>query len=156
MAEQEVIIEQQKTRIAELEQEVVDLKSQVADLKSHIAELNAKIDKLTKMLFGKKLEKSKKKDQDADNAAEEQSSDGRHIGFTCVERDRDICNVRQFFRRNAGCSRRSVIHFAFDAKAEFFQCHNGLRFHHEDVYPQISQIDTDIFSTDGADATDVY
>jgi uncharacterized coiled-coil protein SlyX len=47
VAEQDAVIERQKIRIAELEQVVV--------------ELNAKIDKLTKMLFGKKSEKSKKK-----------------------------------------------------------------------------------------------
>jgi transposase len=42
---------------AELEQEVVDLKAQVAEFK-------VQIDKLTKMLFGRKSEKSKKKDDD--------------------------------------------------------------------------------------------
>jgi uncharacterized coiled-coil protein SlyX len=47
VAEQEVVIEQQNVKIAQLEQQV--------------AELQAKVDKLTKMLFGKKSEKSKKK-----------------------------------------------------------------------------------------------
>ena len=59
----ELLVEnsQLKIRVAELEQEVADLKAQV--------------DKLTKMLFGKKSEKSKKKDRDADDVTEEQSSD---------------------------------------------------------------------------------
>ena len=74
IVEQDVIIARQQNRIVELEQEVVDLKQQVVDLKAHIVELNAKIDKLTKMLFGKKSEKSKKKDRDVDAAAEEQPS----------------------------------------------------------------------------------
>jgi len=67
VAEQDAIIEQQRIRIAELEQEVVDLKQQVADLKAQVA-------KLTKMLFGKKSEKSKKKDQDAEDAATNEAS----------------------------------------------------------------------------------
>ena len=56
---------QLKSRVAELEQEVVDLKT-------HIAELKAQVDKLTKMLFGKRSEKSKK---DKEKKAKQQSSE---------------------------------------------------------------------------------
>ena len=58
----ELVIEnaQLKTRVSELEQEIVDLK--------------ARIDKLTKMLFGKKSEKSKKKDRELDTSTENQPS----------------------------------------------------------------------------------
>jgi transposase len=55
-------------RVDELEQEVVDLKRQVA-------ELQAKVDQLTKLLYGKKSEKSKKKDRNDDVSAEQASSD---------------------------------------------------------------------------------
>ena len=59
----------------ELRKENTQLKNRVAELEQQVAELQAKVDKLTKMLFGKKSEKSKKKDQDADDTAEEQTSE---------------------------------------------------------------------------------
>jgi len=48
--------------------------NEIALLKQQIADLKAQVDKLTKMLFGKKSEKSKKKDQETEASSDDSSS----------------------------------------------------------------------------------
>jgi transposase/uncharacterized coiled-coil protein SlyX len=51
---------QLKKRVAELEQVVAQRDKRILELEQRVVELQAQVDKLTKMLFGKKSEKSKK------------------------------------------------------------------------------------------------
>lgn len=58
----ELVVEnaQLKTRVVQLELCVAEKDKEIKLLKQEIVELKAQVDKLTKMLFGKKSEKSKK------------------------------------------------------------------------------------------------
>jgi transposase len=56
---------EQKPTYEELLLENTQLKARVAELEQQVADLKAQVEKLTKMLFGRKSEKSKKKDDDA-------------------------------------------------------------------------------------------
>ena len=51
---------ERKPTYEELAERVIQQDAEIALLKQRIAELTAQVDKLTKMLFGKKSEKSKK------------------------------------------------------------------------------------------------
>jgi transposase len=63
-----------KPTYEELEKRVVELEQHLIERDQRLAELQAQIDKLTKMLFGKKSEKSKK-DKDKDEKAEQPASE---------------------------------------------------------------------------------
>jgi transposase len=85
----------------QLKQEVADLKNQCAvipSLEAQIVELKAQVDTLTKMLFGKKSEKSKKSKEQSQELAETESQ---------VNNESPVEEPKRKRKKNGGGGRKS-------------------------------------------------